>query len=45
MRDLNASSQEVLAQYDASSIDALRNMIDRLKDVSQHATYHYRRCQ
>jgi hypothetical protein len=34
VRDLAGAAQDVVAQYDMASINALRALIDRLKDVS-----------
>jgi hypothetical protein len=34
VRDLAGAAQDVVAQYDMASINALRVLIDRLKDVS-----------
>jgi hypothetical protein len=37
VRDLAGAAQDVVAQYDMASINALRALIDRLKDVSARA--------
>jgi hypothetical protein len=41
VRDLAGAAQDVVAQYDMASINALRALIDRLKDVSAARVPHY----